>query len=78
MYLLTGNIIPRMRGCRLCDIGINDRAFLLVEINDVDGEAVDADILISAIAREVEDCPAIGGGAGLEERWGAEREGEKG
>jgi len=63
------------RRTRLRDV--NDGAMLLSEAIDVEGEAVDADILVPAIAGEVLDCPTVGG-AGLEGGWSAEGKGEEG
>jgi hypothetical protein len=50
---------------------------LLGEAIDIEGEAVDANILVPAIVGEVLDCPSVGG-AGLERGRSAEGKGEEG
>ena len=64
-YLFARDIVPRMRGRRARLRDVNDGAMLLGEAIDIEGEAVDANILVPAIAGEVLDCPSVGG-AGLE------------
>jgi hypothetical protein len=76
-YLFARDIVPRMRGRRTQLHDVNDGAMLLGEAIDIEGEAVDADILVPAIAGEVLDCPTVGG-AGLEGGWSAEGKGKEG
>ena len=74
-YLLARNIVLGMSGRWLR--GIDDRAVLGEEAEDIDGKGVDADALSPAIASEVLDCLAVAG-AGIERGWSAESEGGKG
>jgi hypothetical protein len=76
-YLFARNIVPRMCGRRTRLRDVNDGAMLLGEAIDIEGEAVDANILVPAIAGEVLDCPSVGG-AGLERGRSAEGKGEEG
>lgn len=76
-YLFARDIVPRMRGRRARLRDVNDGTILLGEAIDIEGEAVDADILVPAIAGELLDCPTVGG-AGLEGGWSAEGKSEEG